>query len=198
MLKLWLCHASDNSILFIGGWIDGSICSTDIEKYDTLTNVWSKLTPMTVGRRLLGATEYANKIYVFGGNCDDGVWNTNVLEIFDIASNSWTMGTSLPVAGQCSAVTVGEYIYVFIHGAYVMRYEPLTNTYTRLTQTLPCKAWFSFDITTCNGKVYLHGGNVSGVWSNVLYCYDVSSNTFEQLTNMLYERRRCSASVVVL
>eukprot|EP01034_Spumella_vulgaris_P041279 gene41279-51106_t len=131
--------AVGTDIYTIGGWIDGSLCSTDLEKYDTLTNVWTKMTPFNVGRRLLGATEHLSKLYVFGGNCDDKVWNTSVLEIYDIGSDKWSMGAPLPVAGQCSAVSVGDYIYVFMHGAYAVRYDPVLNTYTRLTESLPCK-----------------------------------------------------------
>ena len=187
-----------SNVYAIGGWIDGSICSTDIERYDTVNDVWTKLTPMTIGRRLLGATEVNNKIYVFGGNCDDGIWNTNALEIYDIASDSWTLGAPTPVAGQCSAIAVGDLIYVFLHGAYVVRYDPLTNKYTQLTESLPVQRWFSFDVTACNGVIYLHGGNENGVWSDVLYSYSVSSNTFTKLASMKKERRRCSASVIVL
>lgn len=90
----------EKSIFAIGGWIDGKICSPHIEKYDTETDMWTSCSPMTVGRRLLGAAVLAKKIYVFGGSIDFEGHCCRVLEIYDITNDVWTRGKDLPIAGR--------------------------------------------------------------------------------------------------
>ena len=42
-----------------------------------------------------------NKIYVFGGMVDIFTGdNTNITQIYDIASNTWTQGANMPDAGS--------------------------------------------------------------------------------------------------
>lgn len=187
----------DTAIYAIGGWINGSVCAGENERYNTTNDTWEILAPLPTPRRLLSLAAYGNKIYAFGGVIDDKIWNTNVLEIYDIASNTWSQGKALPLVGQTSAVTIGDYIYVIIHGHYILRYDPRQDTYLQLTTDLPCKQWFCFDVTVINNRMYFHGGNIDGVWSNQLWRYDPFENTWNQLPSMLRERRRCSAAIVI-
>jgi N-acetylneuraminic acid mutarotase len=190
--------AVDRSVFVVGGWINGSICSTDLERYDTDKDSWKTLPNMPTGRRLLGVTHYQNKLYAFGGNCGDKVWNTDVLEIYDMQTETWSSGKSLPIAGQVSAVTIGDFIYVAVHGNHILRYDPRQDSYTQVSFDLPVKKWFCFDVTVINDRMYFHGGNIDGVWSNAFWKYDVFANAWEELPSMIRERRRCSAAVVVL
>ena len=185
-------------IYAVGGWINGSIGSQDLERYDVDTDKWITLANMPTGRRLLGVTHYQNKLYAFGGNIDDKIWNSDVLEIYDIATDTWSTGKSIPIAGQVSAVTIGDYIYVVQHGHHILRYDPREDSYTQISFDLPLKKWFCFDVTVINDRMYFHGGNEDGVWSNAFWKYDVFQNTWEELPSMNRERRRCSAAVVVL
>lgn len=71
-------------IYAIGGWIDGQLCSADVERYSVQSDTWTKCASMNVSRRLLGGCAYNDKIYTFGGNCDDG---TNcIYNIYDTIS----------------------------------------------------------------------------------------------------------------
>ena len=45
------------------------------------------------------------------------------------------------IIGQCSAVTVGDFLYVFIHGYYLVRYCPTKNLYVKLGDSLPLPQW---------------------------------------------------------
>lgn len=186
------------SIYAVGGWVNGSIGSTDLERYDIDTDSWTVLAPMPTGRRLLGATEYQNRIYTFGGNLGDREWNSDAVEIYDIGSNSWAKGPSLPVAGQASAVTIGDYIYVVMHGHYILRCCPRTLTYTQVSFGLPHPRWFCFDVAAVNHSIFIAGGNIDGVWSNVLWKYNVLTNEWEELPRMTKDRRRCSVAVVYM
>ena len=56
--------------------------------------------------------------------------------------------------GQCSAVTVGEFVYVFIHGYYLVRYCPAKNLYVKLGDSFPLPQW-----VRCGG------------WNSLLFVY---------------------------
>jgi len=183
-------------IFAIGGWVDGSYCSPQVEKYDTQTNTWMECANFPTPRRLFGITSLDEKIYTFGGNCGDGIWNSDVLEIYDVLTDSWSKGKSVPIAGQTSAATIDSYIFVAIHGHHIVRYSPLEDDYITISFELPFRNWFCFDVSAINGRLYFHGGNIDGVWSNVLWKYDPFDNTWIELAKMKKSRRRCSAAVV--
>jgi len=155
---------------------------------------------MQKGRRLLGAASVGGNIFVFGGNCgDEEGWYSDAVEVYDVHADTWTELNSLPVTGPASAATVGEFIYVFIHGNGVYRYSPSTDSYVKLN-TLPLKNWFSFDVTCYGSTIFLHGGAVDGAShaASAFYTYDTRSNDFTEMPKMLRERRRTAACVVSL
>eukprot|EP01038_Epipyxis_sp_PR26KG_P016450 gene16450-22433_t len=188
---------AEHFIYAIGGWIDGSICSPDVEKYDTVGNIWIICTPMQIGRRLFGSTRLKNEIFVFGGNIKDKEWYTDTVEVYDIENNSWKFMASLPKGGQCSAVTVHDSIYIFIHGDGVYLFTPIDGLYLRLND-LPISSWFCFDVCTTVSRVFVSGGASAGKWLKCLYEYDLYENIWKELPSMSRERRRCSATVVTL
>ena len=189
----------DNRYIFtIGGWENGSICCTQIEKFDTETSEWTACASMPTGRRLFGAAVCGSKIYCFGGKREDLVWDSDVLEIYDILTNTWSTGLPLPMPGQTSAVTIKDFIYVTIHGHSLYRYDPSRNIYEILVHSLPLFNWYCFDMTTINQELYFHGGNIDGKWSNSLWKYNPYLDTWKELTPMKRVRRRCSAAVLII
>mmetsp|Transcript_26655 Transcript_26655/g.25525 ORF Transcript_26655/g.25525 Transcript_26655/m.25525 type:complete len:385 (+) Transcript_26655:121-1275(+) len=184
-----------NLIFAIGGWIDGSVCSSDVEVYDHLTDTWTVCAPMAVPRRLLGASSYKNQIFVFGGNCDDGIWFTSAVECYDFASNSWTRKLDLPFSTSTSAITIGNFIYVLLHGKRIMRYCPSSDTYTALSE-LPLKEWFCFDVTMLGCIIYIHGGVAQGDATKAFFAYDIRTDKWKEMPPMLFPRRRCAAAIM--
>ena len=55
--------------------------------------------------------------------------------------------------GQCSAVAVGDFIYVFIHGYYLVRYCPTRDLYVRLGDSFPLPQW----VWHLNYTIFLSG-----------------------------------------
>ena len=184
------------SLIFaIGGWYDGSVCSGDVEVYDYLTDTWVACASLAVPRRLLGACAYKNELYVFGGNCDDGVWFTAAVECYSLATNTWSRKKDLNFPGPTSAVTIGDYIYVILHGKRIMRYCPQSDAYTDLAE-LPLVEWFCFDVTVFGCLVYVHGGVSQGDSSKAFFSYDIRTDKWEELPQMLFPRRRCAAAIM--
>jgi hypothetical protein len=85
------CDEQPDSFYIISG-VDGA--SFDITRnawrYDALDNTWTPLAPIPTGQEGPTAVCYQNRLYVMGGA------GTNQFYIYDIASDSWSAGASLP------------------------------------------------------------------------------------------------------
>ncbi len=80
----------------------GSTLNT-VYRYNIATNIWTTLStsvPMPQAALVPSAVYYppTNKIYVFGGSTrtPDPVVTYDVTRIYDIATNTWTMGATMP------------------------------------------------------------------------------------------------------
>ncbi|NMB99734.1 MAG: hypothetical protein GYA35_05570, partial [Thermoanaerobaculaceae bacterium] len=126
---------------------------------------------------------YNGKIYVFGGNENDGEVNTTY--IYDIATDTWTQGANMPTGRYiCTAVEVGGKIYV-MGGRQLTAstnpvnvnecYDPATDTWT--TKAAMPNAIRGHSAVGANGKIYVMGGN-TGAYTDVVNIYDPSSNAW--------------------
>eukprot|EP01035_Chromulina_nebulosa_P017884 gene17884-23500_t len=190
--------AYDNkSIYAIGGWYDGSKCSSDVEVYDINLNSWNFVKPMNTPRRLLGASCLNDKIYTFGGISNDGEWFTSVVEIYDIKRDIWSKGPDLPIAEANVAIAINDRIYIFIFGKGVYEFLPNESIYLEKNK-LPIDSWYNFDIVTIGGIVFLQGGNANGVWLQTMYGYNTYTNEWQEMPNMLRQRRRCASAIITV
>ncbi|HSN95381.1 MAG TPA: LuxR C-terminal-related transcriptional regulator, partial [Anaerolineaceae bacterium] len=72
---------------------------------------WKELAPMSVARANMAVTVYDNKIYVIGGETEEGV--TGLTEVYDIATDTWARLPDKPTpVTNVKAVVVGGKIYV--------------------------------------------------------------------------------------
>lgn len=78
-------------IYIIGGQTSASYKTT---KYDTLTGETTELSNYITSRNWSGITYYDGKIYVVAGGTSGVVYGN--LQIYDIASNTWTTGAVVP------------------------------------------------------------------------------------------------------
>ena len=111
----------------IGGWIDGKLGSSDVERYDTVSNTWSRCASMTVARRLMGAAAYKDSIYVFGGNVDDGEWYSAAVERYDPYADTWSRLADLPFRGPTRYIIILHYYLDSILVIYLIIYTDCTN-----------------------------------------------------------------------
>jgi hypothetical protein len=204
----------------LGGWVDGTLCSGAVEVLDTSTNesdpAWVTLPNLTLPRRLHGVASYGSKLYAFGGSCDDPHWHTDTAEVFDTncPTDQWAqLPTRIPCSGGVSAVAVYPFIYLFLHGRHVCRYDPEADTYTNLSP-LPVHDWHCFDAkgvspsilpedrpaTHTEGlgttQIYLLGGASSGKWGTFAFRYDIPSDSWTELCAMTQAKRRLACAVV--
>ena len=117
------------------------------EVYDTSTNTWTSIAnlPRSDGRYFLGTAASDGKIYAFCGTNIGGNYGTNTVDMYDPATNSWTLDVAMyPLTLQdASAVTANGRIYCIGGSAYpgyptynnVYEFDPLNKT------VLPEREW---------------------------------------------------------
>jgi hypothetical protein len=195
-------YNSQKVVYSVGGWIDGKECSKVVERYNPKGNTWETVAPLNEARKLHGVASFecgdsSSKLYTFGGNCDSPAWHTNTAEVYDPVANSWSYIAPMPATGGSAAASIQPYVFVFLFGKYVLRYDPVSNSYVKLSN-LPLLEWHCFDVTVIQGTthIYVLGGVSNGRWCKVLYRYDAADDSWTQLPSMGHARRRCACAIV--
>ena len=89
---------SGGDLYVIGGLQNDGTATNALYIYDVGTNSWSTGTSMTDARSLAAAAAIDGKIYVAGGYLGANAGDTTIdtFEIYDIATDTWSAGPSLP------------------------------------------------------------------------------------------------------
>ncbi len=146
---------------------------------------WKELAPMSVARANMAVTVYDNKIYVIGGETEEGV--TGLTEVYDIATDTWARLPDKPTpVTNAKAVAVGGKIYV--PGGEISpnssenafeSYDILSKEWEQLKQ-IPIR-FSEFELALLDGNIFLVG-NVNPPDSLLLfYSYDPRTNTWQYL-----------------
>ncbi|HET9452908.1 MAG TPA: kelch repeat-containing protein [Gemmatimonadaceae bacterium] len=86
-----------------GGLLNDGTRVAALEAYDPVTNSWSTRAPMPTARAAATALAVNGKLWVVGGstnNPDYAASLTNVVEIYDPATDTWTTGIPMPTPRQ--------------------------------------------------------------------------------------------------
>jgi hypothetical protein len=180
--------------MYVLGGVDYGRRITSVLKFDSTQRTWSQVAPMPAVGCGLAACAVLSDIYVFGG-ADGGNQNQTSIFKFDTEANEWSTLAPMPhaCAYQCASVLDGMVYIVGIgaNGREFLCFTPITSVCSTLAPTL------------CNRK---HGG--SFVLDGCLYaaggagsipsveCYDMSSNTWQAVSDMLEGRRLFGAVTI--
>lgn len=140
--------------VYVAGGTTGTAIDSCIG-YDLTDNAWINYAHMPAAARYPGAVTCNNKLY-FMGSWSAGTNNY----IYDIASNSWTSGASIPIGTQspCVVAYKGSHIYLLGGGNswtaqnYVQLYDINANTWSQAT---PLPAPRIGGAAACIGDRYL-------------------------------------------
>ena len=167
--------ASDGTFFYAAGGYSFSSGNTlaVLNKYDPGSNTWTPLASMPQSQ-IEGCGVYDpvnNKFYVFGGEDAVSGTNYNLTQIYDIASNTWSMGATMPDVrsfAACGYVPATGMMYV-VSGyntgnvtsaqTTTYQYDPVADSWTDLTSTDPyphAAGGFAFGVI--NNKLYVAGG----------------------------------------
>jgi hypothetical protein len=208
---------SDGTYFYSAGGFSSSLFTLldAVYRYNPATNSWDAMASMPQAVAFGVAVYYPpeNKIYVFGGMVDifSGD-NTNVTQIYDIASNTWTQGANMPDVGSFMAggyVPGAGNIYIisgyntgFIESAQdrTWAYDPVANSWTDLTATVsfPHPAG-GFAYGVINNKVYLSGGrDANNANINLTWEFDPSGPAYTPKANRPGTQPNVPGSAVAL
>ncbi|MBM4053650.1 MAG: hypothetical protein FJ264_03030 [Planctomycetes bacterium] len=201
----------NGKIYAIGGFTitllsTGQVVNEDadfVQIYDTLTDTFSTTTDVNgndVGKPTSASNACAatidGKIYVAGGYVPTTPpTRLDVLEVYDIASNTWdTTKAPLPKGlSGASAVALNGILYVmggastttsggFIDEKELYRYDPASDTWTQLSPMNANRAFFGAAVI--NGKIYVCGGHGDAGFLSSAEVYDPTANTWTTLASM--------------
>ena len=116
------------------------------ERYDPKTDTWTTLSPMPTPRAYCAVAAFQGKIYCIGGvNHEVGAKATDVVEIYDPATNSWS-AKALPQTDNSivQALVVGDKIFVTCNW-WLFMYDPISNSLTEKT-CMPCMGFVVFTV----------------------------------------------------
>jgi N-acetylneuraminic acid mutarotase len=142
----------------------------DFAVYDPRADQWTVLPDVPTQRNHLAVAAIDGRIYVAGGRFGGGVGSelTDVLEIYDPRTNTWTRGAPL-LAPRAGVASVGANGCLYVVGgegnladpgemfAENEVYDPGTNTWRRL-DPMPLPTHGLTGGAFINGLVYLPGG----------------------------------------
>ncbi len=205
---------SDGSFIYIlGGALVGTgVPQTTVYKYDTVANSYTLMAPFTTGTWNQAVAFLNGKIYKFAGT-GPATSSTNVLEIYDIAGNSWTPGAPYPLATSfVSAFVQGNFLYgaggfaapAATANLKTFRYDPVGNAWDDAAiADLPLTRWGAASSATGygsnNGWVlaggYVNGGATANI-SNTVIRWNPTTNAWASLPNMAAERSRMTGAIL--
>jgi len=153
----------DGKIYAIGGYLDQISFSGHLgtnEMYDPATDTWATKESMPTARNRFGIAVVQNKIYVIGGETDEGY--TGVNEVYDPLTDTWETRTPMPtVRADLSANVVDDKIYLIAgSGGWPFHtvnevYDPVTDSWT--TKTSIPTAVCGYASAVVDNQIYVIG-----------------------------------------
>jgi N-acetylneuraminic acid mutarotase len=159
--------AVQDKIYAIGGITGGSAGSKSVDIYNTVTDTWSKGADMPTARGTMPACESDGKIYVFGGsNGGASGWNHYaILEVYDIASDSWSTKKEMPESrSHLTGCVLNHKIFALggtqidknLSYATMFSYDPNTDTWESEPSMITARE--AFKAVVADGKIFAIGG----------------------------------------
>src|SRR5437667_8754192 len=187
----WVTATSDGAYISRLGGVDQNFSTTaTLWRYNPVTNTYNTSLPSYTIPTYFHACAYLNgKVYRIAGR---GIGTDYHVEVYNIATNSWSMAANYPVANHSlMAVALGGYIYGAGGNAFAdktYRYDPNTDTWDdSAIADLPAGRSAAAS-GVYNGRWVLAGGDVNFAISNSAIAWDPATNTWSDLPNMVQAR----------
>jgi len=182
---------------------------TSMSAWATEEPTWQEETPMPTERGWGTACTVRDQIYVIGGyyySKSSGVSIFNSVEIYDVKTDTWSKGKSMPTARHSFAASVvGDKIYI-IGGENQSRksvdaveiYDTTTDTWST-GESMPTARYYTTS-SKVGDKIYVIGGYDNSNYNARVYdtveIYDTQTDTWSTGQSMLTPRRCLTSSAV--
>lgn len=153
-----------NGMLYVIGGDANEESLNVVESYNPTTNQWTTHTPMPTARHHAASALIDGNIYVIGGRLINSLLNTDLVEMYNISSGSWTTDLE-PMPSKRSgiaATNIDDFIYVLggeqNQGTFDRneRYDPVNNTWT-IESSMPT-ARHGLGVTSWDDRIFVIGG----------------------------------------
>jgi N-acetylneuraminic acid mutarotase len=176
--------------------------TANMKVYDPNSNVWTELAQLNVNGIKWDTTSASSgiigdKFYVAGGIVNDDT--SDKAFVYDISNNVWNQIASMPDNGRNHAAGIGYNgkFYVFggrQNGNYPQTgmtesfvYDPSSDTWSSL-ESMPSGTGGHGQAVEVNGKLVIMGGEDCCESHDLVYAYDVDSDSWQTLNDMKYAR----------
>lgn len=163
--------------------------TTALEVYDPATDTWTTKASIPTNRAGASAGVIDGKLYVVGGciNSDCRIGITNILEVYDPATDTWASKTPMPTprSAMATGVIAGK-LYVAGGTTYcgtclgintLEVYDPHTDTWSTKAPMPTARA--GIDGAVINGKFHVVGGSTDNATAlATLEVYDPSTDVW--------------------
>ena len=124
---------------------------------------WSTMASMAQVRVQQGTAAISGKIYAWAGNVASNT-NSATLELYDVATNTWSAGAPLPNAARGMVGVAGNDGLLYSMAGFgtgflntAFRYNPATNIWSSLT-SVPIPVWQAAGAVAPDGRIFMMGG----------------------------------------
>jgi N-acetylneuraminic acid mutarotase len=167
-----------NALYAIGGSTGTAPCNgsplATLERYDIDSGTWSTMAPLPSARSDLAAYAHGDKIYVFGGCTGSESAVTNAVDVYNVATNTWsTAPADMPIARSSMYAAGGKGSTVFVIGGQAggvqlttnEAYKIANNSWSAATPMPSPRA--EMGVVSHGDKIYTVGGGLTGASSNL-------------------------------
>lgn len=181
------CMITHNDYLYLIGCHYNNGYKKALFRYDIKLDTWTELASPLYDVYLTRPVAYNNKLYVIGGQTYSSWGRLSNVQIYDIATDTWTLGTDCPrVQGpyEHQPIEYNGKIYCFSGSCGEPKsipdkmdiYDIATDTWETIETPYTLKKYSS---TCINGKIYIcDGTDLSYNYNTTLYIYDIESNSW--------------------
>jgi len=160
---------------------------------------WQTLAPMPTARQELATAALNGKIYAIGGYDSSGA-PTNIVEVYDPATDTWSSAHPIPRAlHHNSAAAAAGKLYSFGGpSTQTFVYDELNDSWSQVASMLFFHA-LSPAVGVFNDKIYVAGGANGGggnSMQNQVEVYDPVANTWTALQPMRDGRNHCGGAFI--
>lgn len=168
-------------------------------RYNVCTDEWEELESMPIAKSAAATAVLNGKIYLFGGRyvdySDDDYYydygeTSDDVQVFDIATNTWSTVAPMPLALRGAAAAVAnDKIYLFggsdgndsLAATYV--YDPATDLWEEKEPMPEGGRLYASAATASNGKIYVANG-----WPEltIVEAYDPLTDRWESVASTNY------------
>jgi N-acetylneuraminic acid mutarotase len=161
--------------------------TTRLFEYDPGADRWTELPSSTVPRAAHALQAIDGKLYAAGG-ANSQTDQLTSLEIYDLQSQTWSSGASMPTGrNHVASAVVDQRLYVLggrppLNLSMVERYDPATNSWTTVAPLNTPRSGFAAAVV--GRRIVAFGGEGPAGTIAPVEVYDVDADSWSSLPDM--------------